>query len=154
MSALSADRNTARAEGDIRQGAVAAATLVHAGALLMRNAAGFIVKGQSATGLVGVGRAEERVDNSAGADGALSVTYRPGVYRYANSGGGDAIAQGEIGKLCYAVDDQTVAKTSATGTRSPAGIVDHVDAIGVWVRFDEALTRAAPWASGGARDGA
>ena len=36
-----------------------------------------------------------------------------------------------------------VAKTDATATRSRAGIVDGVEGSGVWVRFDEALTRAA-----------
>lgn len=142
MTALSADRNTARAEGDVRQGAVAAAMLIYAGALIMRNAAGYIVKGQTATGLVGVGRAEARVDNSAGGNGDLNVAYRPGVFRYANSAGADEITQAETGDVCYAVDDQTVAKTDGTSTRSPAGIVDHVDAQGVWVRLDEALTLA------------
>ena len=65
-----------------------------------------------------------------------------GVFRYANSAAGDLIATADIGTVCYIVDDQTVAKTSATATRSPAGIVEDVDANGVWVRFDEALTRA------------
>ena len=42
------------------------------------------------------------------------------------------------------VDDQTVAKTDGTGTRSRAGIVDGIEASGgVWVRCDEALARAA-----------
>lgn len=142
MTALAQDRNTPRAEGDIRRGSVAASTLIYAGALVMRNAAGYLIEGQTATGLVGVGRAEERVDNSAGANGALTVDYRPGVYRFANSASTDAIADADIGSLCYAVDDQTVAKTNGSNTRSPAGIVDHVDAHGVWVRVDEALTNA------------
>lgn len=142
MVALTKDRNTPRADGDLRQGGVAAATTIFAGALVMRNAAGFLIEGQTATGLVGVGRAEEQKDNSAGANGALSLTYRPGVYRFANSAAGDLIADADIGALCYAVDDQTVAKTDGSSSRSPAGIVDHVDAQGVWVRLDEALTNA------------
>ncbi len=142
MAALTKDRNTPRADGDLRQGGVAAATTIFAGALVMRNAAGYLVEGQTATGLVGVGRAEERKDNSAGANGALSLTYRPGAYRFANSAAGDLIADADIGSLCYAVDDQTVAKTDGSSSRSPAGIVDHVDAHGVWVRLDEALTNA------------
>ena len=142
MTALAADRNTARSEGDDRQGAVAASTLIYAGAIAMRNAAGYIVNGQTATGLVGVGRAEERVDNSVGANGDLNVPYRPGCYRYANSAAGDLITFAEIGGVCFVVDDQTVAKTDGTATRSKAGIIDDVDAIGVWVRFDEALTNA------------
>lgn len=142
MVALTKDRNTPRADGDLRQGGIAAATTIFAGALVMRNAAGFLIEGQTATGLVGVGRAEEQKDNSAGANGALSLTYRPGVYRFANSAAADLIADADIGALCYAVDDQTVAKTDGSSSRSPAGIVDHVDAQGVWVRLDEALTNA------------
>ncbi|MGC9368704.1 MAG: hypothetical protein ACP5DX_04095 [Paracoccaceae bacterium] len=142
MTALTADRNTPRSQGDDRSGAVGAATTIYAGALVMRNATGYLVEGQTATGLVGVGRAEERVDNSAGADGDLNVTYRPGIYRFANSAGADEITIAEIGAKAYAVDDQTVAKTDGTATRSPAGIIDDVDANGVWVRLDEALTNA------------
>jgi hypothetical protein len=142
MAALSADRNTPRFEGEVRRGDVAAATLIYAGAIVMRDAAGNLIEGQTATGLVGVGRAEERVDNSAGSAGDLTCDYRPGVYRFANSAAADLIAKADIGNLCYAVDDQTVAKTNGSSTRSPAGIIDNVDAQGVWVRFDEALTNA------------
>ncbi|MDK3072763.1 hypothetical protein QO034_06545 [Sedimentitalea sp. JM2-8] len=141
MTALTQDRNTPRAEGDIRRGSVAAATAIFAGAIVMRNAAGFLIEGQTATGLVGVGRAEARADNSAGANGDITVDYRPGVYRFVNSGA-DAIDAADVGSLCYVVDDQTVAATDGGSTRSPAGIVDHLDAQGVWVRFDEALTNA------------
>jgi len=142
MTALSADRNTPRREGDVLSGLVAASTLIYAGALVMRNADGYLVEGQTATGLVGVGRAEARVDNSSGANGDLSAAYRPGVYRFANSAGADEITIAEIGDKCFVVDDQTVAKTDGTSTRSPAGIIEDVDALGVWVRVDEALTKA------------
>ena len=142
MAALTQDRNTARLQGDKRTGLVAAATTLFAGAMVMRNAAGYLVEGQTATGLVGVGRSEARVDNSAGANGDLRAEYLPGVFHFANSAAADAIAIGDIGAVCFAVDDQTVAKTNGSSTRSPAGIVEDVDATGVWVRFDEALTNA------------
>lgn len=142
MTALTKDRNTPRFDGDLRNGDVAASTKLFAGGLVMRDASGNIVQGQTATGLVGVGRCEEQVDNSAGAAGDLTVRYRPGVYRFANSTSTDLITKADIGAKCYAVDDQTVAKTDGTATRSPAGIIDGVDAQGVWVRVDEALTNA------------
>lgn len=143
MAALTKDRNTPRFDGDIRVGALAASTTIYAGAMVMANSSGFLVEGQTATDLVGVGRAEERVDNSAGGNGDKTISYRPGVYRYANSAAADEITAADIGKKCFAVDDQTVAKTDGTATRSPAGIVDGVDTQGVWVRFDAALTNAA-----------
>jgi len=45
------------------------------------------------------------------------------------------IAAAEIGTYCYIVDDQTVAKTDGTATRSSAGKVFDVDAQGVWVEI-------------------
>ncbi|WP_102226916.1 hypothetical protein [Acidimangrovimonas sediminis] len=143
MAALTKDRNTPRLTGDLRSGALAATTLIYAGALVMRDASGNLVQGKTATGLVGVGRAEERADNSAGAAGDVDLTYRPGIFRFDNSTSTDAITATEIGTVCYAVDDQTVAKTDGSAARSPAGLVEDVDAQGVWVRLDEALTNAA-----------
>ncbi len=140
MTALIADRNTPKSVGDNRVGLIAAATMVFAGALLMRNAAGYLVNGATAVGLVGVGRAHEQVDNTAGADGDLTVQFDPGLFRFENHAA-DLITVAEIGDRAYVVDDQTVAKTDGTATRSPAGIIEDVD-LGVWVRFDEALTKA------------
>lgn len=142
MNALTQDRNTPQALGDFRSGGVGSGQTIYAGALICRNAAGFLVKGVTATGLVGVGRAEERVHNS-GDNGDVAVRYRPGIFKYSSASGADAITITEIGKLCYVVDDQTVAKTDGGGTRSKAGIVEQIDNSGTWVRFDEALTRAA-----------
>lgn len=138
--ALSADRNTPLRQGDIQSGKLAASVKVFAGSLVMRNAAGYLTKGATATGAVGVGRAEEQVDNSAGAAGDAALRYRPGVFQFKNSSSTDAITIAEIGDKCFVVDDETVAKTDGTSTRSPAGIVEDVDAQGVWVRLDEALT--------------
>ena len=143
MTALTSDRNTPRAEGDMRAGDVAAAVAIYMGAMVMRDGDGNLTKGQTATGLVGVGVAQERADNSSGAAGAIALKYRPGLWRFENSAAADEITKADIGKLCYAVDDQTVAKTDGGTTRSPAGFVDHIDANGVWVRFDEAVTAAA-----------
>ena len=141
MTALTSDRNTARMEGDLRV-AGAGVALIYAGALVMRNAAGFVTKGATATGSVGCGRAEERVDNSGGSAGDLDIRYRPGIFRFANSAAADLIGITEIGKPCFVVDDQTVAKTDGTGTRSLAGFVEGFDSLGVWVRFDEVAAQA------------
>jgi hypothetical protein len=108
----------------------------------MRNSSGYVTKGATATGAVGCGRAEERVDNSGGSAGDLDVRYRPGIFRFANSASTDLIGITEIGKPCYVVDDQTVAKTDGTASRSIAGFVEGVDDLGVWVRLDETLAQA------------
>jgi hypothetical protein len=140
MTALTADRNTPRLEGDERTGTLGATQEIFAGAMLMRNATGDLIEGATATGAFGVGMALER-KTSVGA-GATSIRYRTGIFRFANSSAGDLITKADIGAACYIVDDQTVAKTNGTNTRSPAGLIDGVDAQGVWVRFDESLTRA------------
>jgi hypothetical protein len=139
--ALAQDRNTAEMIGADRQGGLAASVVVYAGAIVMRNAAGYLTKGATATGSVGVGRAEERKTGGASA-GDETLNYKPGVFRFANSTSTDLIGITEIGNVCYVVDDQTVAKTNGTNTRSPAGFVEGVDAQGVWVRFDEVALQA------------
>jgi hypothetical protein len=64
----------------------------------------------------------------------------------ANSAGADAITSANIGAYCYVVDDQTVALTSAGGTRPIAGKIKSVDTtFGVWVEFSiPAATGASP----------
>lgn len=131
--ALTADRNTRRAAGTVYSGPVAAAVKCFAGALLVRDASGNIKPGVTATGLVAAGRCAQYVDNSAGAAAALDVPYEAGVFRWGNSAAADAITKAEIGDDCYIVDDETVAKTDGTGTRSIAGKIVDVDDNGVWV---------------------
>ena len=77
--------------------------------------------------------------NTGGADGAETVEVERGIFRFENSAAGDAIGLADIGKRCYLVDDQTVAKTSDNGSRSRAGQVIDVDAQGVWVQVGRGL---------------
>lgn len=131
MAALTAPRNTLQRVGDVTAYPVAADTVIHQGGLVVL-AAGYAAPGSTATGLVAVGRAESSVNNAGGAAGAQQVEARVGVFRFANSVA-DPIAAADRGSACYIVDDQTVAKTSGSGTRSLAGTVYGVDADGVWV---------------------
>jgi hypothetical protein len=139
MAALAADRTTPQRAGTELELPVAAATKIYAGAIVAMNAsggaAGYATKGATATVLRGVGVAVEQADNSAGAAGDIRVKVRRGTWRFLNSASGDQITQADIGNDCYIVDDQTVAKTNGTNTRSVAGKVQDVDAGGVWVTF-------------------
>ena len=132
MTAASAERNTPEKTGGAYGEPVKGSTKIYKGTLIVLNA-GYAAPGSTATGLIALGRAEETVDNSSGADGAKNIRVKPGVFRFANSGSADAIAQADAGADCYIVDDQTVAKTSGTSTRSRAGKIDSVDSVGVWV---------------------
>lgn len=135
MTALTQDRNTSRRDGNQVEPPVAATTRIWGGAIVCINAGGYAVPGATATTLRAVGVAEGRADNSAGVAGAIRVRCRKGPHRFANSGSTDAIALTDVGSDCYIVDDQTVAKTNGTNTRSVAGKVFDVDADGVWVDF-------------------
>ena len=135
MVALAKDRNSPARDGKTFDFDVAAAAKIYAGAIVALSATGYATPGATATTLVAQGRAEEQVDNTGGADGDLTVKIRKGVFRFANSSAGDLITIAEIGDDCYIVDDQTVAKTDGTATRSIAGKIVDVDAQGVWVEF-------------------
>lgn len=138
MVALAKDRNTPLREGTIYRHPVGADAVIFAGALVCLNATGWAVKGAVATTLIAVGRAEEHVDNDGGANGAKSVDVRSGTFRFENSASADEIGRTEIGKDVYIVDDQTVAKTNGSSTRSVAGKCVDVDDQGVWVRIGPA----------------
>lgn len=131
---LANDRNTPMKDGELCSVPVAASVKIYAGALVAANATGFATPGAVATTLTYLGRAEEQVDNSAGAAGAKSVMVRRRkAFKFKNYAS-DLVTQAEMGKVCYIYDDETVAKTSATSTRSAAGIVVCVESDGVWIQ--------------------
>ncbi|MDX9860893.1 MAG: hypothetical protein RBS99_08230 [Rhodospirillales bacterium] len=136
---LASDRNTPQKGVDHLQPGVATGVKIYAGALVALSATGYATPGATALALTAIGRADETVDNTAGQDGDVTVRVSRGVFRWANSADADEIAAADVGKPCYIVDDETVAKTSGTGTRSPAGLIADVDDLGVWVD-----TRVAP----------
>lgn len=135
MAALTAPRGTPEAIGDTRRVPLPANGKIFQGALVQINAAGYAVPGSATAANVAIGRAEESVDNTGGANGDRGIDVKRGVFRYANSAAGDLIGRTEIGKTVYVVDDQTVAKTNNAGARPAAGMCIDVDAQGVWVQF-------------------
>ncbi|MFM9902144.1 MAG: hypothetical protein ACKVOT_14125 [Polaromonas sp.] len=138
MTALTQERDTQRRNGEQVAFPVAAATKIFAGSLVcISTVSNFATKGATATTLKAVGMAHCTVDNTAGANGAVSVTVeRKGWFPFANSAAGDLIVLGDVGSDCFLVDDQTVAKTSGTNTRSVAGKVRDVTSTDVWIEFN------------------
>lgn len=134
MAALTTARNTSERTGDVFGVPVKAAVKPIQGGIAVLNA-GYAAPGTVATTLIALGRFEETVDNSAGANGDLSVRIKRGIFKFGNSAAGDLIAQADVGADCYIVDDQTVAKTNGTSTRSRAGKIVAVDSDGVWVQI-------------------
>lgn len=122
---------------------VAAGAVIHQGGLVVL-AAGWAAPGRTGVGadnaakaadaatLQVVGVAEESVTGGA-ANGDVRVKTRAGCFLFDNLTG-DLVTRSDIGKACYLVDDETVAKTSPNNTRARAGIVDDLEDAGVWVR--------------------
>lgn len=131
MTALSQARPVVQTEGRQSNLPVKGATTIYQGGLVVMDA-GLAVPGRTAVGLIAAGVAQHTVTNT-GADGAKKVLVERGTFKFANHGA-DAVTAADIQKDCYIVDDQTVAKTSGSNTRSIAGKVIEVEADGVFVR--------------------
>jgi len=108
---------------------VKANTKIYQGALVCIDA-GYAAPMRTATGLIALGRARATVDNTGGSAGALTIEVERGCFKWNNSSAGDQITQADVLKSVYGVDDQTVAKTDGTGTRSIAGRVMQVNTDG------------------------
>lgn len=137
MVAATKDRDTQEVQGRRRAFPMAANAKVYAGTIAVIDASGNANKGSTATTLRAVGIFDTPYDNTGGSAGAVVCEAVRGVFGpFANSSAGDLIGAADVGSTCYIVDDQTVAKTNGSATRSVAGVVHQVDASGVWVRFD------------------
>lgn len=134
MTALSADRAVVRRSGETFSFPVAASVTCYQGGLAVLDSSGNVKPAVVATGLIPAGIFTATVDNASGQAGDVTATVQPGTFRFGNSAGGDEITKAEIGDTCYLVDDQTVAKTNGSSTRSAAGQIVDVDTSGVWVR--------------------
>lgn len=148
MSAATAGRITEEKILGRFSAPVAASTTIYAGTLVALDSNGRVVPVTGTTGLRAVGRActrggLDRWDNASGAAAAFDVEIEEGIFFWDNSSAGEAIAQAQVGTICYGVDDQTVGKTGASGTLSVAGVVRYIDSsLGVAVESSLALSRA------------
>lgn len=136
MAALAADRNTARRENRMFVDPVAAAVKIFAGSIIVLDAAGNAKPAITGVGLIARGRAEEQVDNLAGIAGAKTIKGERGIFACKSDG---TLARTNIGKTVYLVDDQTVAATDGTATRSAAGTLKDLEGSGAtataWVEI-------------------
>jgi len=131
----------------------AAAVLLYSGALVMTNATGYAtnaVEGAGNGDLVVHGIACARCDNAAGAAGDLSVDVERTIGDFTNASGTSAIASTDIGRICYAVDNETVAIHNGGNTRPAVGRIHSITTTGrIMV---EVGTHAAAPATGGGKD--
>lgn len=109
---------------------VAAATTIRHGVMVGINLSGYLVEVSADPTIRVLGRSEAYVDNSAGAAGAKTCKVKRGIFGWTNSATTLALADAHVGRLCYAVDNQTVALRNPLGTYPVAGRVYDVDADG------------------------
>ena len=73
MPALTKDRNTQMKDAELIAVPVAAGAVIYGGAMVVANATGFAAPASTALNLTYLGRAEESVNNAAGANGAKTA---------------------------------------------------------------------------------
>lgn len=134
MAALTQDRNTPMKNTDLISVPMKAGVKIFAGSIVVADVTGYAKPGSADPKLIYLGRADEYMDNTAGVNGAVSVLVRRNAaFKFENSAA-DPVTIASIGRDCYILDDQTVARTNGAGAAlSPAGIVLGVDVDGVWV---------------------
>jgi len=142
MAATTEDRNTPYRDCILTPVPVAKGEVIPAGVIVCASATGYAVNGTAALGLAYLGRAEERVDNSAGNDGDQAIIVRSHkAFCWENDG---SVTQANMGKRAYIVDNQTVGATDGSAekdgdtpavaaSRSQAGTIIMIDTDGVWV---------------------
>ncbi len=110
MAALTKDRATPYRDGIELDFPVAANTKIYAGSLVCANTTGYVVPAADTAGLKFVGVAIEQMDNTGGANGALTIRLRrSGAFQFDAA----SITQAMVGTAMYIVDDHTM--DDATG---------------------------------------
>lgn len=138
MAAATADRDGKRQDGELKAYQVAASTTIYKDTLVGVTAAGYLAPlAHGTAGLIFVGVAIEKTDNSAGTAGAKSCRVRKkGEYEFAYNGGDATIAL--LGDEVYAVDDQTVDEDAVVTTNDykVGAITEFISATKVRIRVD------------------
>lgn len=132
MSALTAPKNTPMFQplSTLAGYPVAANAVIWPGALVVLNSSKYATQGVANTTSLAAGcyRGSSKIDNTGGADGALTITVEEGIFAFVN---GNSLTQADVGSLAYILDDQSV--TNSAGGHSVAGVIYQVDSDGVWV---------------------
>lgn len=126
------DRKTPMTDGELLVLGVAASTKVEAGHLGAVNASGYLVPAGDTAGLKVIGRFEQTVDNTSGANGDLTCEVRRRkAFKFDNSAT-NALTVADIGGSAYVEDSETVGDNGATND-IVAGKVLNVESDGVWI---------------------
>jgi hypothetical protein len=87
------------------------------------NSSGYVVPASANSSLVVLGRVVNSVDNTGGSAGAFNVIVEQGAFDYTIASGVNAVTVADIGKIVYALDDNTVSETDQGGTLPILGVL-------------------------------
>lgn len=111
---------------------VAANAIPYQGGLVSENATGYAYASDTTAGTRVMGWSLAKMDNTGGADGAISVEVLTGVIKLDNDAT-NPIAQADVGHPCFVKDDHTVQNANG-GCSVIVGRVENIDADGgIWV---------------------
>ena len=141
MTALAADKKLEYTEGVEVAIPVDDADLIYGGAFVCVNADGYAVEGSDTAGLIFMGVATERKDNTDGEDGDLDVVVRRrGLVKAIL---GTAITQANVGDNVFLVDDQTVDLAGNVTNDIFCGIIAaYIDSTHAWIDIEPAIRQA------------
>lgn len=130
---LTVERGTPKKAPGARSYPLAAGAKALAGGIAVL-AAGYAKPGTTAVNLTAVGMFTSTVDNTGGAAGAKRAPVEEGEFLFAIAAA-DPVTQTDVGTDVYIVDDETVAKTSGSNTRSRAGKLAGIEGGQAWVKI-------------------
>jgi len=141
MTALRADKQILRQEGNELDFPVAASQTIYAGALVCVNANGYALPGADTANLIFQGIALEQKDNSSGSNGDLDVVLqRRGLIKVILD---TAISQANVGDNVFLVDDQTVDLTANVDNNIFCGIIaQYIDSTHAYIDIEPAIRQA------------
>jgi len=127
MTALAKSRDT-RMKEILRSKAIPVAedAVIHKGAGVCTNAAGYLVPASDTAALTTQGVADESVDNTGGDNGDVYCRVLVGVAEFLTEGG-SAVTVADHGKPVYWLDDQTVVKAGGATNDVKAGTLENLD---------------------------
>jgi hypothetical protein len=138
---LAADKAFERTPGVEVPIPVINADIIYGGALTCVNAAGYAVPGSDTAGLIFMGVATARADNSLGVLGAISVpVLRRGLIKMTLA---TAITIANVGDEVFLVDDESVDLTANVTHKIFCGIIAaYIDTTHAWVDIEPAIRQA------------
>lgn len=119
---------------------LAASTTLFNGTIVAADASGNLKPAADTAALTVLGVAGRKMINSAGVAGhptnGPKASLQAGVFKFATTGA-NAITVADVGKNCYALDDQTVVRAAGTTNSILVGVVEGMADDGdVWVKVN------------------